>query len=131
MKMLAALALFALLAGCGGSSDSGSGSSMTSKEAEAKTCVEVRAGIADFNSENYAGTVSHFAKAKTTAKIYARVSQEPKADALLDAVEYYANLAPDDYPEAARTSESFARSKAVTLTQCASDSPVEAPTQST
>jgi hypothetical protein len=91
-----------------------------------RTCAEVRAGISDFNRQDYAGTVEHFMKARTTAKVYARVDEEPEADALLDAVEYYANLAPEEYPDAARASEYFARNKAITLEQCASDTPIDA-----
>ena len=76
--------------------------------------------------EDYAGTVEHFVKAKVPAKVNAKVNEEPEADALLDAVEYYANLAPEDYPEAARSSENFARNKVITLEQCASDEPIDA-----
>ena len=130
--MLAAFALFALLTACSGSSDSKDAPALSAKQAVDRTCSEVRAGIADFNNQDYQGTVDHFRTAKVTAKVYAKVSSEPVADALLDAVEYYANLAPADYPEAARSSESFARSKTVTLDQCASDGPADGvPTQST
>jgi hypothetical protein len=86
----------------------------------------VRAGVDEFNRQDYAGTVEHFEKAKIPAKVYAKVNDEPEADALLDAVEYYANLAPQDYPEAARSSEFFARNKVITLEQCASDEPIDA-----
>lgn len=100
---------------------------LSAADAVQKTCLEVRAGIDDFNRHDYAATVKHFEKARTTAKIYAKVDPEPQADALLDAVEYYANLAPKDYPEAARSSENFARNKAITLTQCASEPIDETP----
>jgi hypothetical protein len=36
---------------------------------------------------------------------------------LVDAVRYYAGLAAEDYPEAARTSAEFAKYKAITLGQ--------------
>lgn len=132
MRTLIAAALVAVLAsGCGGGSDdsrsnrSPDQAELTASQAMSRTCAEVRAGIDDFNRQDYAGTVEHFVKARTTAKVYARVDKEPEADALLDAVEYYANLAPDQYPDAARTSENFARNKAITLEQCASDTPID------
>ena len=87
----------------------------------------MRDGIDEFNRHDYAGTVEHFRKARTPAKVYAKVNTEPAADALLDAVEYYANLAPEDYPDAARTSEHFARNKTITLTQCAPAEPADEP----
>ncbi|KAA1375967.1 hypothetical protein [Aeromicrobium fastidiosum] len=102
-------------------------SSLSAAEAFQATCVEVRAGIAEFNDQDYAGTVEHFEKAKIPAKVYAKVNTEPEADALLDAVEYYADLSPADYPEAALSSKNFARNKEITLTQCASDPDDQSP----
>ena len=124
---LAAAALTLSLSACTGG-DGGSdvpdtkASSLSAAQAVRATCVEVRAGIDDFNAEDYAGTVEHFEKARIPAKVYAKVNTEPEADALLDAVEYYANLSPADYPDAARSSENFARNKEITLTQCVSGS---------
>ena len=133
MKVIAAAAATAALvlslsACSGGGSDASSERTpaMSAAAAMKATCVEVRAGIDEFNREDYAGTVEHFEKAKVSAKVNAKVNEEPEADALLDAVEYYANLSPDDYPEAARSSESFARNKVITLEQCASDEPIDA-----
>lgn len=115
------------LAGCGGAeSDQADAPRLTADEAFAQTCERVRDGIDAFNRQDYAGTVASFRRAKVPAKVYAKVDPEPEADALLDAVEYYANLAPEDYPEAARTSEHFARNKAITLSQCAADEPIDA-----
>jgi hypothetical protein len=132
MKLIGPAALVVALAvapaACSGSSDSSDGGTRQLSAAEAMdaTCAEVRAGIDEFNREDYAGTVEHFVKAKVPAKVNAKVNEEPEADALLDAVEYYANLAPKDYPEAARSSENFARNKVITLEQCASDEPIDA-----
>jgi hypothetical protein len=98
----------------------------SSAEAFQQTCAEVRAGIDDFNRQDYAATVEHFEKAKVPATVNAKDDPEPEADALLDAVQYYANLPPEKYPEAARSSENFARNKAITLEQCASGEPIDA-----
>jgi hypothetical protein len=128
MRTLIAAAIVAVLAsGCSsGPEDARSDlTELSASEAMNRTCAEVRAGIDEFNRQDYAATVDHFEKARTTARIYARVDDEPEADALLDAVEYYANLAPEQYPDAARTSENFARNKAITLGQCASDGPID------
>lgn len=118
--------LLLLLTACGpGSSDSKD--EPTAAELQQKTCAEVRLGIDAFNQQDYAGTVRHFEKAKKPAKTNAQVDPEPEADALLDAVEYYANLDPADYPEAARSSENFARNKAITLGQCTDGTPIDEP----
>ena len=129
MRILVTAALVAVLASaCSGASDDSRTDAprLTAAEAMDRTCAEVRLGIDEFNRDDYAGTVEHFVKARTPAKVYAKVNEEPEADALLDAVEYYANLSPDDYPEAARSSENFARNKVITLEQCASDEPIDA-----
>ncbi len=91
--------------------------------AEPSACAEVRAGIDDFNDRDYAGTVSHFEEAVPLAEEAAAADGSPAAADLLEAVEYYAALAPQDYPDAARTSPDFARYKAITLGQCASSLP--------
>ena len=129
MKILGAVVLLLALAACSGGSDAPEAparSTLSADDAMRATCREVRAGIDEFNRDDYAGTVEHFEKAKVPAKVYAKVNEEPEADALLDAVEYYANLSPADYPEAARSSENFARNKVITLEQCASDDPIDA-----
>lgn len=105
-----AVALLLTLAACGSGSSEGK-DKPTAAELQQQTCAEVRLGIDAFNQQDYAETVRHFEKAKKPAKTNARVDPEPEADALLDAVEYYANLDPVDYPEAARSSENFARNK--------------------
>lgn len=120
MKSLGVALLLALTA-CGADPDP------TAAELQQQVCEEVRKGIDAFNQNDYVATVRHFAKAKAPAKVNAKVDQEPEADALLDAVEYYANLDPADYPEAARSSEHFARNKAITLGQCTDGLPLDEP----
>lgn len=129
MRTLVTAAFVAVLASAcsGGSDESGSApAELSASEAMSQTCEEVRLGIDEFNRDDYAATVEHFVKAKVPAKVYARVNEEPEADALLDAIEYYANLPAEKYPEAARSSENFARNKTITLEQCASDEPIDA-----
>ncbi|MCW2769407.1 MAG: hypothetical protein JWR27_840 [Aeromicrobium sp.] len=123
MRTYVGVTLLLVLGACGGEASAPPGP--TAAEAFQQTCAQVRAGIDEFNRHDYAGTVASFERAKVPAKIYAQVSPEPEADALLDAVEYYANLAPVDYPEAARTSEHFARSKSITLNQCTTGEPID------
>lgn len=122
MRILVAALLLALAA-CGSDSESGP----TAAELQQQVCLEVRKGIDAFNQQDYAETVRRFEMAKGPAKVNAKVDTEPEADALLDAVEYYANLAPADYPEAARSSEHFARNKAITLGQCTDGTPMDEP----
>lgn len=123
MRLFAAAALLLGLTACG--SDAEPADEPTTAELQQQVCVEVRKGIDAFNASDYAETVRHFAKAKKPAKVKAQIDPEPEADALLDAVEYYANLDPADYPEAARTSEHFARNKAITLGQCTDGTPLD------
>jgi hypothetical protein len=130
MRTLVTTTFLVLLGACSAGSDdppAEKDTTISAAEAVQETCAEVRAGIDEFNRQDYAATVEHFEKAKVPAKVYAKVNTEPAADALLDAVEYYANLPPEKYPEAARSSENFARNKAITLDQCASDQPNDAP----
>ncbi|MET0928415.1 MAG: hypothetical protein ABWX74_02805 [Aeromicrobium sp.] len=128
MRTFVTSALLILLSACSGGSDDSPAAAkkdLSAAEAVQQTCVEVRAGIDEFNRHDYAATVEHFVKAKGPATVYAKVNPEPEADALLDAVQYYANLAPEKYPDAARRSENFARNKAITLNQCGSDEPID------
>lgn len=89
-------------------------------------CDQVLAGITAFNRQDYAATVKFFEQAVPAAKAYVEAEPGPEADALLEAVRYYADLSPENYPQAARTSASFARHKAVTLNQCAAGEPMDA-----
>lgn len=123
------IALLLVLAACG--SDTANADEPTAAELQQQTCADVRKGIEAFNQQDYAKTVRYFEKASKPAKVNAQVNTEPEADALLDAVEYYANLAPTDYPEAARSSENFARNKAITLGQCTDGKPLDQPEDDT
>lgn len=121
------LAAAALLAAGACASEAGSdGKDLSAAEAVQQTCAEVLAGIDEFNRQDYSGTVEHFEKARPIARAYVEASSEPEARALLEAVTYYADLPPESYPQAARTSEHFARHKAVTLSQCAAAEPMDA-----
>lgn len=118
--------LLTVLAGCGSSgSDSDPNASLSAKTLGAKTCVEVRAGIDAFNDHDYQGTTKHFKKAEVFAKLYYKKAQGAGSSSLLQAVDYYAHLPANAYPEASRSSADFARFKAITLGQC---EPVEGPT---
>ncbi len=81
-------------------------------------CAEVRDGIRAFNAGDYPETVAHFRAALPIARAEADTDPSSRADDLLEAVQYYADLAPEDYPEAARSSAEFAKYKAITLGQC-------------
>ena len=93
-------------------------SASSSQTAGSPACVEVREGIKAFNAGDYPVTVAHFKVALPLARAQADVSGSSEADDLLEAVRYYAQLAPEDYPEAARSSPEFAKYKAITLGQC-------------
>lgn len=125
MRLLVGLSLFAVLCACGSNRDGDQQGELSAAEAVQQTCEEVRAGIDEFNQNDYDGTVAHFQKAVHPAEIYATEQPEPEARALLEAVRYYAALPPESYAKAARQSADFARHKAVTLNQCASGEPID------
>ena len=83
-----------------------------------KACAEVRAGVDAFNTSDFRATVAHFRLALPLAKAQALTDSSDAADDLVEAVSYYAELAPEDYPESARSSEDFAKYKTITLGQC-------------
>ena len=116
MRLFAAGAALVVLAGCGlGSSEPDQD---TIDDAAAETCAEVRSGIDAFNEKNYTRTVDHFMKARPLAKRYAELSDDKKADDLLEAVDYYAHLPAEDYPRAFANSRRFLEYKRITLGQC-------------
>jgi hypothetical protein len=117
-------ACVALLAGCSSASDDGPGPTARASSTATDACTEVVAGIDDFNLGDYDGTVVHFRKAIPLAEAQAQQDDSQEAANLLEAVRYYAELAPDEYPDAARSSRDFAKYKAITLGQCV---PVEQP----
>ena len=123
----------ALLAGCSGTSGAGSDAATTTP-VDADACTEVRAGIDAFNLGDYNETIGHFRKAVPLAVDRAKDEDTPEAADLLEAVKYYADLDPEQYPDAARSSEDFAKYKAITLGQCVpvgEPSPDEPPTVTT
>ena len=132
MRLLLASLLIVGLSAC--SSDPESPSATPSREPSAspstrdpspsKACAEVRAGIDAFNTEEYANTVAHFRLALPLAEDQAREKPSEAADDLVEAIRYYAELAPEDYPKSAISSPEFAKYKAITLGQC---SPVGEP----
>ena len=118
------LVLAALASGCTGTADPSSSDEAPSATptdegtavVDSEACDEVRAGIDAFNQGDFEGTVEHFEAAVPLAEDRDDGSQA--AGDLVDAVHYYADLAPADYSEAARSSPDFARNKAITLGQC-------------
>lgn len=83
---------------------------------ESLTCEEVRTGIDAFNAGDYDATVEHFEAALPLA--VQRDDGSTMASDLIEAVRYYAALAPEVYPKAALSSPEFAKYKAITLGQC-------------
>lgn len=83
-------------------------------------CRKVRAGVDAFNTGDLQSTVTDFKQAVPLAVRAQQSDPSPDSRLLLRAVRYYAALAPDAYPEAARSSLDFQRWKAVTLGLCVS-----------
>lgn len=83
---------------------------------DSPACEEVRAGIDAFNVGDFDKTVEHFEAALPLAEEQDDGSE--LASQLIEAVRYYAELEAELYPEASRSSPEFARSKAITLSQC-------------
>lgn len=79
-------------------------------------CAVVRAGIDAFNEGDFDETVDRFVEAVPLAE--EQLDGSEQADQLLEAVRWYAALPPEDYTEAAVSSEEFQVYKAITLTQC-------------
>jgi hypothetical protein len=83
---------------------------------DSEACEEVRTGIDAFNAGDYDGTVEHFEAALPLAQ--ERDDGSTMASDLIEAVRYYAALAPEVYPKASLSSPEFAKYKAITLGQC-------------
>lgn len=131
MRLLlgAAVLLLAGVSGCGSAERAGAPATATPTAEGSSACTEVLAGVDAFNQGDYASTVAHFRKAVPLAEAEAKQHPSPASDLLVEAVTYYADLAPRDYPESARSSLDFEKYKQVTLGQC--DAPGrEPPTES-
>ncbi|CAN5206521.1 hypothetical protein BH09ACT12_BH09ACT12_00370 [soil metagenome] len=83
-------------------------------------CDEVVAGIDAFNLGDFEETVARFEQAVPLAEAEDAAAGTRASAELLEAVRYYAALAPDDYLPASVASPDFARYKTITLGQCAS-----------
>lgn len=137
MRRTVVLLLLPVLAACGGpgpggdpgssATPSGSASPAPGPEepddaspgavpARTPACAEVRAGIAAFNEGDFDETVARFVDAVPLAQ--AQLDGSERAAQLLEAVRWYAALPPEDYAEAAVSSQEFQVYKAITLTQC-------------
>lgn len=88
----------------------------TAAPARTPACAEVRAGIDAFNDGDYDETVARFVDAVPLAE--EQLDGSDRADQLLEAVRWYAALPPEDYADAAVSSQEFQVYKAITLTQC-------------
>lgn len=137
MRLILALVVMLSLGACGSGQESpkagptkqptaspsppGSGPPAQPDASDTKACAEVRAGIDAFNMADFASTVAHFRLALPLAKAQLRTSGTGAAKDLVEAVTYYAELAPADYPQSAASSTQFAKYKAITLGQCAGE----------
>lgn len=83
-------------------------------------------GINAFNAGDFSITVDQFRKALPLAKAQVEADPSEAAADLYEAVSYYAELAPEDYPQSAASSPEFSKYKAITLGQCVSgEKPLE------
>ncbi|MDQ3484152.1 MAG: hypothetical protein M3445_01860 [Actinomycetota bacterium] len=125
--------LAVLFAACSSGGDDSSGSApeppppstSSPSSTEPSACPEIRAGIDDFNAGDYESTVERFEAALPLAQAEDDEEDSAATADLLEAVEYYAVLPPEDYLEAAASSPEFAKYKAITLGQCDSGVPPE------
>lgn len=116
------VAVLAFTAACTGGSDDDEAQS-----AFDRTCSLVRSGVAAFNENDYDETVERFQAALQPARDLADATADERADELLEAVEYYAELPADAYREAFESSPDFKRHQATTLGQCGDAAPEDSP----
>ena len=90
-------------------------------------CDEVVAGIDAFNRGELDETVAAFERAIPLAEAEDAEAGTELSGALLEAVRYYAALPAEEYPVASVSSPDFAKYKAITLGQCASEGQLPAP----
>lgn len=124
-SIAAAAAVLALTAACTG----GGGDDGTAQRAFDQTCGLVRSGVAAFNENDYPETIERFRAALDPARRLAAATDDPRADDLLEAVEYYAGLPADKYRKAFESSPDFKRHQATTLGQCGDAQPEDSPDQ--
>ncbi len=86
--------------------------------ADSTTCAAVNNGIGAFNRSDFKGTVALFEKAVPLAQARDAAIGDAASAGLLEAVRYYADLAPEDYLVAAAGSPEFEKYKQITLGQC-------------
>lgn len=127
MRHLAATVLVLALAGaCTGG---GGANDEEAQRAFERTCSLVRSGVAAFNEESYDLTVERFRAAIEPARELAELRDDVEADALLEAVRYYADLPTDQYRAAFESSPEFKRHQVTTLGQCGDAGPEDSPQQ--
>ena len=117
-KPIVGLALLAVLAGCGSSGNPKPSDAATTPSAREATCIEVRAGIAAYNTQDLDAVQPRFVRAQVFAKKYAKESSSRKADELLEAVKFFADVPPSGYSKDAASSKLFEKYKAITLGDC-------------
>ena len=107
------------MAGCGSSGDPKPKDDATSSSSPREdTCIEVRAGVASYNAQDLESVQPHFVRAEVFAKKYAKQSSAKEADDLLEAVKFFADVAPNDYNKNATSLKLFEKYKAITLGDC-------------
>lgn len=123
--------MVAVLAGCGLSLPGAEPAEDSGVDPGTRACVEVEAGIDAFNEGDFEETVRRFEAALPHAEEHAAEQESERADLLLEAVRWYAALPPDEYADASRDSEKFARHQAVALAQCVVGEPGDEPSDET
>lgn len=121
-KLIVAVALLAVLAGCGSSGDpkpkAAAPAPTSSSSSREDTCIEVRAGVASYNAHDLASVEPHFVRAEVFAKKYAKETPGKAAADLLEAVQFFATVPPAGYSKNAASLKLFEKYKAITLGDC-------------
>ena len=116
----AVLALALSLSAC-------AGDDVDVREVGEQTCALVRSGVAAFNEQDYRTTAEKFEAALEPARQYAEAADTDRADDLLEAVEYYAELPAEQYRAAFEQSPEFKQHQVTTLGQCGEAQPEDSP----
>lgn len=120
-RAVVAWTVLAVLAGCGSTSTSKPIDDKPSPSARESACVEVRTGIAAYNTKHFKEVQPSFVKAKVFAERYVKSSTDTAADKLLEAIIFFAEVPPDSYTKDAKTLKLFEKYKAITLGDCEND----------